>query len=699
MKFGKRTKSWGAVGRRILGDREKAVSNGVAQDERHALLDSNPPPELTLVEEENTVNEEVYPAHEPVALGDPTQHLLTALGRFQRQVNRAESGAPAEIWTDDCIEQLVEGIEVAIQNDWHDVQEALTDTARVLQSYENVGKASEAVEFLQDSYEILCLMVGDLIVDNIRSGVMQKWRDRFTRAKTALAQAGIPLIDDEGMAPPVEEEPVPHNEIPVTVEEPVAEEEPAPQQKSSIIPFSMPEPAEEITEEIMPTESEAEPVDMGSPFDLPEAREEVSAEAPAPELDEVIAEERYPLPEQTEEAIIESDSDELIYEPVSETGSEMVTPVEFEDDSLDELPLFSAAGLATENYAEPESATVISEEDLEIVFEDELVQEDDVVEEEVLEVEEEVTSEDPIEINPAQELEAFAQELEDAAPESPEPELVLDEIPETEPGVIEATVETEAPAEETLFEIPAATAPPEPEVPAAPQAAAGSAEALLYTTQQAMAQGNVVDAKMFALELAVCMARQEIESAQGGVAATEAILMDNQKAIKNAEREVTAVDTKTRTVVRALEEQQSLLSDKNNAMDTLREDMGNVDTGIADLEEQIKALQESLEEERTKRADQATTLTQYQNEATRVKGEINRLSEEESKIRQVLAQAEDAVANLLDTQLACRSDIEDAQAILRKKEEAVQDIERTMGHVAERTSIESGDVATENETE
>ena len=189
--------NWAEAGRRLWGGREEQSASGLQAAERSALTQ---PDEISTVTP--TAPAAPEPSGEMVSLlnGDPTQQLLTALGRFQRQVNVADSGAPAEAWVDNCMDQLITGIQIAHVRGWKGVKEALTDTARILQSYDDAGAASGSVAFLQDAYEILCLMVGDLIVDNVRSGVMDKWRERYTRAVSDLEKAGHALLDDEGNA-------------------------------------------------------------------------------------------------------------------------------------------------------------------------------------------------------------------------------------------------------------------------------------------------------------------------------------------------------------------------------------------------------------------------------------------------------------------------------------------------------------------
>lgn len=129
--------------------------------------------------------------------GDQTQRFLTALGRFQRQIDRAQAGRPQGDWGEECMHQLVDALEIAIAQGWKDVVRTLTETARVLQSCSAAGETPRCVPFLAEAYEILCMMVGDLIVGNVRSGVTEKWRARYARAVADLESAGIPLWADE----------------------------------------------------------------------------------------------------------------------------------------------------------------------------------------------------------------------------------------------------------------------------------------------------------------------------------------------------------------------------------------------------------------------------------------------------------------------------------------------------------------------
>src|SRR6185295_7252858 len=159
MRFGRltqKTRSWGRLSLRVL-ERSTEGSDSSYEDISHGLEAPLPPPLPTT---ENL-------AEDPAMTSDPTTRLLTSLGRFQRQFLKAQSGAPQEHWSDECMNYLIKSVETAVEEHWQDLVEVLTDTGRILQTYENAGRANECVAFLADSYEIMCVMAGDLIVGKI----------------------------------------------------------------------------------------------------------------------------------------------------------------------------------------------------------------------------------------------------------------------------------------------------------------------------------------------------------------------------------------------------------------------------------------------------------------------------------------------------------------------------------------------------
>ncbi len=123
------------------------------------------------------------------------QQLLTALGRFHRHAAKGPAGA--ESWPDDCMDQLQDVVTLARENKWSAITEAAVGTARILKSYENAGCAHLSIPYLNESYEMLCLMVGDIIVGDDRPKVIAMWRKLQERAVAEATKAGLALAQDQ----------------------------------------------------------------------------------------------------------------------------------------------------------------------------------------------------------------------------------------------------------------------------------------------------------------------------------------------------------------------------------------------------------------------------------------------------------------------------------------------------------------------
>jgi len=182
-----RTRSLWGRGRRAASPPPESAPGPVAAEERNALLHPGA----------READAPSFPEPETTTSGDPTQRLLTTLGRFQRYVARAAAGIEQEEWADNCMDELVAALDISLEQNWSEVVESLAGTGRVLQSYGEPGYAHLCVPFLMDSYDILCLMVGDLIVSEVRPSVTQKWRERYGRAVAELEAAGLTLMEDE----------------------------------------------------------------------------------------------------------------------------------------------------------------------------------------------------------------------------------------------------------------------------------------------------------------------------------------------------------------------------------------------------------------------------------------------------------------------------------------------------------------------
>ena len=600
MQFGKKTRNLAAASRRFFGERPNQGD-----------------PELDLAvgtlehsdEEDNAMTPP--PQEESMVAGDPTQRLLTALGRFQRQVSRAEEGAPQEAWCDECMNQLITGIEIALNEDWSDVKEALTDVARILQTYEDVDRADQSVNFLKDSYEILCLMVGDLIVGNVRSGVMRKWQDRYERALDELADAGLTLVDDDASG-------------------------------------------------------EREHHGDRHAHDLSTA--ETLDDAPDHDFDNML------------EQGFGADIPDSVFDGGGHSGSAFATAPEdpFAPLNRDDASPFGEPGTSA-TPAQPAASLPSLDELLgRPVAESDDLEDEENGEAKTMELSDDFTADNDASVAETIELSLESAPAEEAVPDSLFAETSGDLIeldfgstaasePEPEP---QAVAEPVRPA-------PAPVAAPAP--PAEPEP--GTPEAWFFTAQRAMAQGNLGDAKVFALQLAANMAKMEADQVAGRIAIIEADIAQNSQAIAGGEAAVGEAEHR----VQQLEEQVALcqreFEAKREQIGQLRDEAAAVETSIEDLNRQIAELEARRDAEVERLSNYQTSLDDNLSEESRMQSELEALSEEESGSRENLDGARDHVLILQQTGAAHAASLQAAQAELELRRASVTDIEHTIQQV------------------
>ncbi len=607
MQFGKKTRNLAAASRRFFG--ERPTPGGPQSGPAVGTLEHSD-------EEENAMTPP--PQEESMVAGDPTQRLLTALGRFQRQVSRAEEGAPQEAWCDECMNQLITGIEIALNEDWADVKEALTDVARILQTYEDEGRADQSIFFLKDSYEILCLMVGDLIVGNVRSGVMKKWQDRYERALDELADAGLTLVDDDSTG---ERDAQPHR-------------------------AAVAETAE---------------VDHGFDDMLDQ---DLGGEVPGSVFDSGMAGGRTGR-------VFDTDPGD----PFAPLESETLDSSPFEDSGLTQLPRETAASVPS--LDELLGRPVSEGDDLE-----------DETETATMDLSDDFTADTDVPDSPSYELasvdpaETLALELESEAESVPESLFA-----EPASASIELDFGDGSPAPELTPEVaaPVAAAPvkaapapaPAPEVEPEP----GTTEALFRNSQRAMAQGNLADAKVFALQLAASMAAMEADQVAGRIALIEADIAQNSQAIAAGEAAVGEAEHR----VQQLEEQVALCQKefeaKREQIGQLRDETAAVESSVEELNRQIAELEARRNAELERLANFQQSLDDNLSEESRMQSELEALSEEESGSRENLDGARDHVLVLQQTGSAHASSLQTAQIELEQRRAAVADIENTIRQV------------------
>ena len=577
--------------------------------------------------------------------GDPIQRLLTALGRFQRCVAKGQTGVQQEVWCDDCMNQLIVAIETSLARNWGTIVEPLTDTARILHSYEQSGCAHLCIPFLSDSYEILCLMVSDLIVDNVRSGVIEKWRERYRRAVGELNAAGLTLVQDEDEEESPREEASRESE-PIPFEEPAPDSPPAqaPNVAPSLdefLPASETAPqkaAPEVSETIEQTAAK-EVEDRGRPSEAPpEAGETMTAQT---ELDVV--------------RILDSVCEELSQlakTPGADGGAARDAIVERV------IALERYAGAKGQEAAEQICRRMA--EICQVALRKGYVPTDRFFDaayafcEAYVEADRE--SDSLLALNWYAESDRLLGELEAAG-------LAVQETHE------EAPPAPETPAPEAVA--------PTPEAPP-PDTGEDTPGSLLVAAQQAMARGDFAGAKVLTLQAAAQMARAEAGKIEVWVQEAEKRFKENEDLTERARGHVKKAEQDVVVAEATVAEAESELNDVRARAVAIGEKTQDVEREIAEIDEQMRALQEARTAALERAQATQAELENVRNEERQFGQELESIRQAEDKARALLEGARQNVKDLDRKRLELEGALLQARETLTRQRTSLADIERTL---------------------
>ncbi|MBN2310434.1 MAG: hypothetical protein JXR94_15785 [Candidatus Hydrogenedentes bacterium] len=700
----------------------------MASEERSALLSGEADTDAPAAEEERTVS------------GDPTQRLLTVLGRFEREMLRGKEGAAQDAWSDAAMRQLIHAVEIAVPQGWQDMVEALTETGRILQTYEDSQRANECLPFLTDSYEILCLMVGDLIVDKVRSGVMRKWRDRYERALEDLAAAGLTLVSDdesggqqpaqsayEAPAPPL---PSAEPESPFALDAggfPADDDE---VDLPSLDELTMPGPGAEAPAAGAPAAAgpaAAAPEAMEPEAVEPEAMEPEAVEPEAAQaaededggddepIDEALLDLEWPgaAPKQMDAA-----AQGPVAEPAAPPAQEAArSPLAETLDALCEglarieaNPEGNLAGtgvsmdqalVSLESHAEDAGRVSAAEacrrmQDMcrQVATERTVAPSDRFFElayafcgayAEACEQQDAAAVDRWLD-----ECSPFLKEMSGAART---PAVEAEEPSQEEAAVAE-------PVDEAISEpVGAPLAEPEEAAPADEEAAAGvpaeaapaqggSPQALLETARTAASQGNAAEAKAFALEAAAYIARAQADDAEARVKQAEARLSEGAAAIEATLEQVRKAEQDVSDAERAAEEARARAEERKAQSTEASERLTQAQEQVGDIEERLRRLQEEREQAVQREADAQAGLASAREEEEAAQAAYDERSELERQARVRLEDARQHVKALQRKRADIESAMERAREALTRQRASVADIERTIQEVR---SAETGD--------
>lgn len=623
---------------------------------------------------------------------DPTQQLLLVLGHFQRTVGEAKEGAD-NLWTDECMNQLIQGVEISLSQGWTHLVDAFTDSGRILQSYENADQATDALPFLEGAYEILCSIVGELMSGGVRPEVLDAWMDEYNAAVQALTDAGLKLVDDSGaiddegegdgpMEP--EDQATPFNfpdlkssneaktrrntELPTLAELPPLD---------NLIPLNAPRVRSENPDRGDISEEKLELVEsiQEQAADIPEAEEEVADPAPREDSGEpskVIVDIVDRICDELGELSSRSPEDRILALEMIDGGISALKreaeKLEFEtpaslcttmneacrlimvlegpvDESFVEI-CFAFCGIYVEAMNEPESENVT-----------------DWKSECAGLVEEWRPSE-----TPDAEATAPAEETTDSAEEEEAVESA------SEPDAPAAIAETQETVTHVTAE-PAAASEPTAE----PVVDTTQGQALFLRAQEALASGNAEGAKALALEAAAMIAHAEVKQAEqrlqdceGRLKASLDATVDGRGSLKESEKRVKSTASDVTAGERAL-------GDAKERTAAMAQELSEAHENVADLDDQIKALQ-SKHEEALENVEAAETALEAGNASEGgVSNRLDGLRAGENKARKDLESSRQQIKDLHRMAVDIESQMEKARETLTKHRMSFEDIRQTIG--------------------
>jgi len=617
VRFVKRGRTRPTAARRDVTEQRESMLGPVVSEERSALLSC----------ESADVDKPVERNVETHAGSDPTQRLMTALGRFHRYVAKGQAGASQVFWSDDCMNQLAAAIEIALSQNWIHIVEVLTDVARILQSYENGGCADRCVPFLNDSYEILSVMVCDLIVNKVRSGTMEKWRERYRLAVAELMAEGLTLVQDD-------------NEASVPLE-PVGEETAEQEQEDTVVELpALGDAAPAFARPV--ASSQAASSDSLLPF--LDAGQAAEAADKAGTRDEAAA---------TEGARVEA----LTGAQDASAPPEVVGILDSLCDDLAFLEKLSGPDHAKQFEAIARKITVLEQYavDRDRVLAAALCRNmmalcrvgssrDNASDDRFLDT-----------------AYAFCEAYVEAS-KDPESAVAGNWQADCE-GLLESWSKTVA--EETPGPLPAD----------------GTPESLLETAQLAAARGDVSGAKALALQAVASIAREEAAKADARVQEAELRLRESGEAIDRARASVKRIEQEVVLAEARGAEGETELAEARAGIAEAASTVTAIEKRIAEIEEQIRALQAAQEAEETRALEAKGMLDRAREQEVRAETELRSYQDAEDAARLQLENARQNVKDLQRRRAECEAALARGRETLTRHRTSLADIERTVAQL------------------
>lgn len=642
---------------------------------------------------------------EPVMTGDPTQRLLTCLGRFQRQFMRGKTAISQEEWSDECMTQLIHSVEIAVENGLGDLVEALTETGRVLQSYEDAGRAAECIPFLSDSYEMVCLMVGDLIVGRKRSdpAVVAKWRARHQTALQEMEAAGIPLVQDDEDAAGRHAGRVGAPQARAQAAPAVGTEEPAAVESANETDFAD-EPAQPGSGTLSGPRDESDSAGFEQnalfDFDTEAAGSEPSNPAPGAhglepalamlldswcddlalleraadrELPSVFTSMRQHMGELSHAAVERGwNAAARACETLERLCDAIETKASARDDRFFELA-YGFGGIYAEGALQGEGPGVLN-----------WISEC----EDFLDFDRARPS-----LSPASKAGAPEEASAVAGVSSTTSSPFEDELSEVAPfGAIGAAVQGAPRLDSSLDADDLETSPTGTGETAARSTTGddtGISE-LLETARRAAAKGSHVDAKLLAMQAALGIAKTQTHEAEARVRQAEIRIQDGGRAIDQARQRIAEIEAEVGQAELQVDECRKQLAERGRHTQGVQTGVDGLHARLAELERRLRELQEQIEVAQRQRVAAEEALAEALAQENRARQSLDGAIQQEDAARARLEEARQHLKALQRKQGNYEAVMERAREALARQRDSVKDIEATIAQIRSTEASEHG---------
>ena len=200
----------------------------------------------------------------------------------------------------------------------------------------------------------------------------------------------------------------------------------------------------------------------------------------------------------------------------------------------------------------------------------------------------------------------------------------------------------------------------------------------MRNAQRAMAEGQSAKAQRFLLEAALQISREQEDGAQANVQKTEERVQETSRTIDEARSEVATGETCVAEAEKQVADGREELRESREQSESHRESLLEVGNRLADLDGQIRRLQEKRDETETARAAAEEALHEALDQDKAKETSADALREEEQKARVQLEDWRQNVQSLEAKRTTFETELVVTREALERQRASSADIEKTI---------------------